>query len=123
MAGSIRSFDYLSDDGELYRISRDESNTEALNPSDVGALLGTAKYPTGYETRYALLYQVSNPEIKRKVTILTPERFSAILGNEDFLLSVIGAVPAAFRVSALIGERRTGLVSGDTGQNDGDSPL
>lgn len=121
MAGSIRRFDYESDDGNTYRINRDESNTEALN-TDAGAATVANKLPDGYETRYALLYNVANPQIKRKVTILKPDDFAAILGGTDYSLAVVGAAPSNFRVSSLIGERRLDLVSNDTGQNDGDSP-
>lgn len=121
MAGSLRGFDYVSDDGEVYRIFRDESNTEALN-AGAGAPIATASLPDKYEPRYALLYQVSNPQIKRKVAVLTPETFAAILGGTDYSLAVVGAAAQNFRVSSLIGERRLGLVSTDTGQNDGDSP-
>jgi hypothetical protein len=121
MAGSLRGFDYESDDGEIYRIFRDESNTEALN-DNAGAPTATASLPRGYEPRYALLYQVSNPQVKRKVTILTTADFADILGGTDYSLAVVGATAQNFRVSALIGERRTGLVSTDTGQDDGDTP-
>lgn len=121
MAGSLRQFDYTSDDGTVYRIIRDESNTEALN-TGAGAAISVNTLPNGYEPRYALLYQVSNPNIKRKIAVLTPETFAAILGGTDYSLAVVGATNQNFRVSSLIGERRTGLVSTDTGQNDGDSP-
>ena len=121
MAGSLRGFDYESDDGNTYRIFRDESNTEALN-ADAGAPTSTSKVPDGYEPRYALLYQVSNPLIKRKVVILKHDDFAAILGGTDYSLQVVGATAQNFRVSSLIGERRIGLVSTDTGQTDGDTP-
>lgn len=121
MAGSLRNFDYTSDDGTVYQINRDESNTEALNVG-AGAPTATSVLPSGYEPRYALLYQVSNPLIKRKVTILEPTTFAAILGGTDYSLAVVGAAAANFRVSSLIGERRVGLVTSDTGQTDGDSP-
>lgn len=122
MAGSLRAFDYQSDDANQYRIIRDESNTEALNAGFAPAAEAIFFIPQGYEPRYALLYQVSNPQIKRKVVILNSQIFANILGGTDYNLQVIGSAPAIFRVSALIGERRTKLVSSDTGQNDGDSP-
>ena len=98
MAGSLRAFLYTADDGNQYKIFRDESNTETINAAgdqeDGVPPAGTPTLPSRWETRYALLYQVSNPSIKRKVTI---------------------------RISALIGERRLGLTNVDTAQNDGDS--
>jgi hypothetical protein len=121
MAGSLRKFDYTSDDGNDYQILRDESNTETVNGTNVAA---TAQYslPDGYTPRYALMYQVSNPQIKRKVAVLDPAVFGALLGGTDYSLAVVGATPANFRISSLIGERREQLVSSDTGQTDGDSP-
>jgi hypothetical protein len=65
---------------------------------------------------------VSNPQIKRKVAILDPAVFGALLGGTDYSLAVVGNTPANFRISSLIGERREQLVSSDTGQTDGDSP-
>ncbi len=125
MAGSVRKFLYTSDDGNQYAIQRDESNTETLNSSsnqeDGVPPAGTSALPIGYETRYALLYQVSNPQVKRKVTILSQEVFSQLDASTDYSLQVIGASPSNFRISALIGERRTRLANADSGQTDGDS--
>lgn len=125
MAGSNRKFKYVSDDGNEYAIFRDESNTETLNADfeDVGTIpdntVGSLK--DFYETRYALLQQVSNPNIKRKVTILSPEVFASLDGGTDFSLAVVGANAQNFRITSLIGERRLRLFSGDSGQNDGDN--
>lgn len=125
MAGSNRKFKYVSDDGNEYAIFRDESNTEALNADfeDVGTIpdntVGSLK--DFYETRYALLQQVSNPNIKRKVTILSPDIFASLDGGTDFSLAVVGAAAQNFRITSLIGERRLRLFSGDSGQNDGDN--
>lgn len=125
MAGSNRKFKYVSDDGNEYAIFRDESNTETLNADfeDVGTIpdntVGSLK--DFYETRYALLQQVSNPNIKRKVTILSPDIFASLDGGTDFSLAVIGAASQNFRITSLIGERRLRLFSGDSGQNDGDN--
>lgn len=125
MAGSNRKFKYVSDDGSEYSIFRDESNTETLNSDfeDVGTIpdntVGSLK--DFYETRYALLQQVSNPNIKRKVTILSPDIFAGLDGGTDFSLAVVGATAQNFRITSLIGERRLRLFSGDSGQNDGDN--
>lgn len=125
MAGSLRPFVYSSDDGNQYKIVRDESNTESLNATsqqEDGVPSGdTGAYPMGFETRYALLYQVSNPNIKRKVTILSQEVFGTLTASTDYSLAVVGNTAQNFRISALIGERRTRLTNSDTGQDDGDS--
>jgi len=127
MSGSLRRFGYVSDDGEVYSINRDESNVESLNAANGGAgsipSTGINSLPQGYGTRYALLYQVSNPQIKRKVAILSPIVFAALNGATDFNLAVVGAVNSNFRISSLIGERREGLTNTDTGQNDGDADI
>lgn len=124
MAGSLRGFQYISDDGNSYRIVRDESNVEAVNSvsftaQNTGSDLPTL--PSGYEPRYALLYQVSNPNIKRKIAILRAADFQALTGASTFSLQVVGVLPQLFKVSSLIGERRERLTQGDTGQTDGDS--
>jgi hypothetical protein len=125
MAGSLRAFLYTADDGEQYKIFRDESNTETVNSTstqeDGIPPAGTPTLPDRWETRYALLYQATNPSIKRRVTILSQEVFSNLTGGTDYSLAVVGAAPANFRISSLIGERRLGLTNVDTQQNDGDS--
>lgn len=125
MAGSKRFYLYSSDDGKQYKIERDESNTETLNSSsdqeDGVPSASTPSLPSGYTTRYALLYQVSNPTVKRKVTILSQTVFSSLTGGTDYPLAVVGATAQNFRISSLIGEKRERLTVNDTGQNDGDS--
>lgn len=125
MAGSKRKFLYTSDDGNQYAIDRDESNVETLNASseqeDGIPPAGTPSLPQGYETRQALLYQVSDPRIKRSVTILSQDVFGSLDASTNFSLQVVGATNQNFRISSLIGERRTGLTRIDTAQNDGDS--
>ena len=125
MAGSKRFFLYTSDDGEKYKIERDESNTETVNASsdqeDGIPPAGTPTLPAGYETRYALLYNVANPQIKRRVSILSQTVFGNLTGGTDYSLAVVGATASNFRISSLIGERRTRLTNADTAQNDGDS--
>lgn len=127
MAGSLRKFGYTSDDGTVYNINRDESNTEIVNISDdnEGGLPpnGTASLPQGYVTRYALLYLVADPQIKRKVTILDPTVFAALNGGTNYEMAIVGAANGTFRISSLIGERREGLTNKDTGQNDGDNEI
>lgn len=125
MAGSLRPFLYTSDDGTQYKIRRDESNTETLNASseqeDGVPAAGTPSLPVGYTTRYAILYNVANPAIKRTVTILSQEVFSGLTGGTDYSLQVVGSTAQNFRISSLIGEKRTLLAVNDSGQNDGDS--
>lgn len=122
MAGSLKRVPYISDDGEVYVVNRDESNTETVNgtlpafPSAVKAL------PDGYTTRYALLASADGL-VRRKVTILDPLVFAALDGADTFTMQVVGSSAGiAMRVSSLIGERRENLIFADTGQDDGDSP-
>lgn len=124
MAGSLRKFRYISDDGVTYSINRDESNHETLNAGSATLpVAGTPSLPDGYETRYALLSTLDGTK-KRRVTILTPTLFAAITGGTDYTLQVVGSSAGeVFRVSSLIGEKRKGLLNGDTGQNDGDNEI
>jgi hypothetical protein len=122
MAGSLKRVPYISDDGKVYVINRDESNTETVNgtlpafPSVVSAL------PDGYTARYALLAS-ANGLIRRRVTILDPLVFAALDGADTFTMQVVNSTSGiAMRVSSLIGERRENLIFADTGQNDGDDP-
>lgn len=125
MAGSLRPFIYESDDGKEYSIVRDESNTEILNAAGQGTSStpnsSTPNLPRGYEPRYALLYQKDDPRVKRKVVVLNSAIFQDLNGGTDYSLQVVGSSNKNFRISSLIGERRTSLTVGDTGQNDGDS--
>lgn len=128
MAGSLRYFKYVADDGQAYAIYRDESNIELFNTSGDAAAspAGLPALPQNMRPRYVLARDALRL-VTRKAVILTPARFNAINGSTDFSIdSEAGADSdpgAVLNVTNKTGERiRRIPTSFDTGKTDGDNP-
>jgi hypothetical protein len=125
MAGSKRPFYYKAGDGNRYTTRQiDESNTETVNAIDSNEeKIPTSTHdnmPSGITMRYVRMYQVDDPKVTRKVTILDPATLAGINVNTDFSLQTVGGAKN-FRISEFVGERRKLQPIVDTGQTDGDS--
>lgn len=122
MAGSLRWFTYLSDDGTDWAIFLDESNTEAANPlaGQNGAPVGqNYKPPSNLKPRYAVFgNQAATRQIK--VTILNQTIYNA-LDNADTIPDPINPADTL----AFIRKRPEVITPVpsvfDTGLNDGDN--
>jgi hypothetical protein len=85
MSGSLRYFNYQSDNGGTYALFGDLSNIQAVNPSGAGALatLPAIKIPRNITPRYALFSDVSG-NIRRKVPLLKPSDVLALTSTLAF---------------------------------------
>lgn len=122
---SKRPFYYLAGDGNRYTTRQlDEHNTEVLNSIDTNEeKIPQGTYdnmPSGLTMRYVRLYAVSDPQIKRKVAILTPAVLSGVNVSTAFTLKTKDG-NLDFKIAEFVGERRKLQPQVDTGQKDGDT--
>lgn len=125
MAGSLRWFSYVADNGASYAVFRDESNTEVVNrPSEhSGVSIPTNPLPNNIIPRSVRIKQPSG-FAARDIIVLSPSRFAEINGTSAFLIGD-GDIDSGvtFTVTSKNGEKVTRIpVTADTGKNDGDNP-
>jgi len=122
MAGSLRWFDYESDDGTNWALFADESNVEAANGAAAtgGAPTGqNYKPPANLKPRYAVYGRAGSSTLK--VPILTLAVYNALTSADT--------VPDPFTtgVDLPLIRKRPEVISplptaADTGLTDGDNP-
>jgi hypothetical protein len=115
MSGSMRYFNYVSDNGGTYAIFADKSNVLAVNPS--GASVGSLpaiKLPRNITPRYAL-FSSTDGTIRRKVALLTPADVAALTGNLSF---TPGGETATVTITAIRGEKVNIPKLADTGRTN-----
>lgn len=129
MAGSLKWTRYITDDGQLWGLIRDESNVENAIVAD-----GDADIPTGTTTVYSVprnvqprfaTYKSQTTVRVRRITIPTRAQYDALaagdgaIANRTFADSETGET---FELQSLTPERLRPIVfSADTGLNDGDA--
>jgi len=121
MAGSLRWFDYESDDGTNWALFADESNVEAANGAAAtsGAPAGqNYKPPANLKVRFAV-YANTDGTRNIKVPILTQAVYNA-LTSADTIPDIVGGGTALTLVrkrpeviSPLPTASDTGLIDGD----------
>lgn len=86
MSGSVRYYNYVSDNGQTYAILADKSNIAAVNASGAAApaTLPTVKIPRNIKPRYAL-FSDSTGLIRRKVPLLRASDVAALTGATSFV--------------------------------------
>jgi len=122
MAGSLRWFDYESDDGTNWALFADESNVEAANgaAAEGGAPTGqNYKPPANLKPRYAVYTRNGGTTVR--VPILTVAVYNALTTGD------IIPDPIVTGQNLALVRKRPELISPlptliDTGINDGDSP-
>lgn len=119
MAGSIRFFRYLADDGSTWAAQRDESNVEAINPGVAGIITPAEKYkiPSNLKPRTAVYVDLTG-RIRREIIVLTPDVFAALNATTPITDQVSGE---SLRLKYTKGERVTLPSLSDTALNDGDA--
>lgn len=124
MAGSLRWFRYVADDGVPYAVFRDESNTEIVNlVADTSAVIPTAVLPKNLIPR-SIRYATPNGQATRDITVLTLARFTAINGVTA-ITAGSGDIDSGFTftVRSKKGEQITRIpITADSGKDDGDNP-
>jgi len=124
MAGSLRWFTYISNDGTDWALYADESNTEAANPvaGAGGAPSGQLyKPPANLKPRYAV-YGNQDGTRRLKVPILNETIYNAL----DNLSTIPDTLAGGGATLSFIRKRPELITPSptvfDTGLNDGDNP-
>lgn len=119
MAGSIRFFRYVADDGTTWAAQRDESNVEAVNAGVGGIITPAEKYkiPSNLKPRTAV-YTSLDGLIRREIIVLTAATFAALDATTPITDQVSGA---SLRLKFTKGERVTLPSLSDTALLDGDA--
>lgn len=119
MAGSIKFFRYVADDGSTFAAQRDESNVEAVNPGVGGIITPAEKYkiPSNLTPRSAVYADVTG-RIRRDIIVLSPTVFAALDATTPITDQVSGE---SLRLKFKKGERLTLPNLSDTALNDGDA--
>lgn len=122
--GSLRDFNYVDDNAEVWAVRLDESNTELVNlAAQTGVCVATNRLPQNIKLRQVFLTN-EDGTVKRSAVVLTLARYGAINGTTPFELSAQDSnATTAMRIERKVPEKRTLLPkSFDTGLNDGDQP-
>jgi hypothetical protein len=103
MSGPMGFYNYVSDDGNTYKVKLDASNTVSMGGV---AATSTAWYPRGWVLRYILCYNATYG--RRRVPAPDPADAHWVGGTNTIALSVANvATPPTFSITARIGEKRT----------------
>lgn len=119
MAGSLKFFKYVADDGTNFAVARDESNVEAVN-TGVGIIVTPAekyKLPSNVKPRTAV-YTSLDSRIRREITVMTPAIFAALDATTPITDQTSGQT---LRLKFKKGEQITLPNLADTALNDGDA--
>lgn len=108
MAGPVTRVEYLSDDGNGYRLKMDASNAAAAGNA---AASSVARLPSGYRPRYVLATHPTTGR-QRKIVICDPADAlwvggTATISIEEF--SGAHSATVAHPVYSRVGERRLNL--------------
>lgn len=122
MAGSIKWFEYETDDGGQYAVSMDESNGEAVGNVDYGpASTATMKLPRNVQPRQAR-YVSADGLYTRTICIGVAGRSLGTLPATISAEISGSATPVVLSIASFIGERFTAIPrAADTGLLDGDA--
>lgn len=119
MAGSLKFFRYLADDGTAFAVQRDESNVEALNTGVGVAITPAEKYklPSNVKPRSAV-YVSLDGLVRRDIIILSPDIYNALTATTTIVDQVSGET---LTLKLKKGERLTLPSLSDTALLDGDA--
>lgn len=116
MAGSIRWFPYTMDNGDIFGIKADESNTEAVNGTSIGVPASIYSIPKNIKPRYGL-FRSADGLTTRKCYFTSRETYDA--AGIGTTISVNGVT---LYLSRKVGEIVSSAKTIDTGLTDGDNP-
>jgi hypothetical protein len=116
MSGSVRYYNYVSDNGQTFALLADKSNVAAVNPSGAAApgTLPTITLPRNIRPRYAL-FADSTGLIRRRVPLLTPADVAALTGATSFVPT---GETATVVITAIRGEKINLPKLADTGRTN-----
>lgn len=123
MTGSLKWFNYQSDDDEEFAVLRDESAGEAT----AGGIALLSAYSTGRSTpstlrpRYLNCSLSTNAAVRKRFVVGDPTVFNSITGSSTITEAAGGqAAGGTWRVHSKRGEQERFPQTGDGGQLDGD---
>lgn len=125
MAGSIRDFKYLFDNGVSCAIRADESNTEAVNAAG-GAAAATTGLIVLPITKYVRRIRYRSVDKLHSVTVpvLDPEEIPVLPAS--FVINKANGAGPTLNITVfkgkVLGERFVASTGLDSGLNDGDNP-
>lgn len=123
MAGSLKFFEYETDDAEIFAIFADESNVEAVNgTANDYTPTSTATYwlPRNVEPRYAV-YSSADGNRNIKIPVLSPEIYADVLSTTPTITDPIAGT-GTLTLSRLVPQIVKRLPRAvDTGLIDGDA--
>jgi len=124
MAGSKRWFSYTTDEGTVYGVFADESNTEAANATALTPALAVIdSIPGNVKVRKAYYRSVDGTRTVSCV-VLTQARYNTIQTSvpsiPDPLDTASGGTPSQLFFLRKTAERRRAIVRVDSGITDGD---
>lgn len=119
MAGSLKGFRYVADDGTDWALFGDESNIEAIAAGADGILTPAQKYkiPKNLTPRTAVFVDITG-RIRREIVVRTPAAFAALTATTTIVDQVSGET---LNLKLTKGERVALVPLSDTGLNDGDA--
>lgn len=119
MAGSLKGFRYVADDGTTWALFGDESNIEAIGAGADGILTPAEKYkiPRNLTPRKAVFVNAAGT-IRREIVVRTPDAYASLGAPTTVVDQVSGQT---LFLKLLKGERVQLVSLSDTGLNDGDA--
>lgn len=122
--GSQRGFAYTTDEGDVYSVRLDESNTELVN--GVSTLPPAGADGLAMDIRRRFVKLTAGNGSTKKVVVLTRDIYDTITVGQTFAAPAVGEenpAATAFVVTQKYPERIFRRVSSvDTGKIDGDQP-
>lgn len=123
MAGSLKWFQYTTDNGDDFGIYMDESNGEVVGNADFAPLVSDAviyALPRNVKPRTAL-YRSIDGKVSRRIPVTDPEASIATL-PQSFTVAAIDTNPAQqLNLTLFRGEEVRRLTGFDTGLDDSDA--
>lgn len=129
MAGSLKWTRYITDDGQVWGLIRDESNVESVVVADGDTDIATGStvvyaVPRNVEPRFATYKSQTTVKV-RKITIPTRDQYDALAVNNTAISNRVftdADLGETFELQSVTPERIRPIVfSQDTGLNDGDA--
>jgi hypothetical protein len=122
MAGSLRNFQYVADDGQIYLFKADESNVESVNLLVANIVTANANRPGIPRNVTPRRVYYSNADRTRTLGIIASTQ-AIYLAPPATIPDTLPSSTAVLSLSRKTPERVRLFSNIDTGLTDGDAPL
>lgn len=123
MAGSLKWFQYTTDNGDDFGIYMDESNGEVVGNADFAPLVSDSviyALPRNVKPRTAL-YRSIDGKVSRRIPVTDPAASIATLAPSFTVAAIDGNASQQLNLTLFRGEEVKRIVGFDTGLDDGDA--